>query len=183
MTDDTDDKENDVQEEAPDEEPQEEPDLGDDDYVEVDPDVAAAVTGGGDTDQDEEDVQDSDQEKTDDGEGQDDDSIPSMAPSESGEDRVSPGDIYCNALGMTAAVGRERMGDLNGRDRRDVMEEYGDLARDLELDTYVDQLLAERSMDELTPGQALVVATSMYGAMVMMDDPTLAENIAAEVGS
>jgi hypothetical protein len=64
------------------------------------------------------------------------------------------------------------------------MEEYGDLARDLQIDEYVDQWMQEQGgMDELTPGQAIIVSTMLFGGMVAMEDPEMMENVAGEVGA
>jgi len=98
-------------------------------------------------------------------------------------DRTTPGDIYCNGLGMLAAVGRTQYGTASPDGRSDLVDEYGDIARDLEIDSYVDELLEERGgIDELTPAQALLATTMMWGGMVAMDDPEMLDNIAAGKG-
>jgi len=100
-----------------------------------------------------------------------------------GDDRTTPGDIYCNGLGMLAAVGRTQYGTADADNRSDLVDEYGDIARDLEIDSYVDELLEERGgIDELTPAQALLATTMMWGGMVAMDDPEMLDNIAAAKG-
>ena len=97
-------------------------------------------------------------------------------------DRLSVGDIYCNALGMGAAVSRVRLGSADEDQRRELVEEYGDMARQLQIDEYLDQWLEEHGgMDEIGPGQALVLSTLIFGGAVMMDDPDMIENIGAEV--
>lgn len=94
-------------------------------------------------------------------------------------DRTTPGDIYCNGLGMMAAVGRTSYGSADEADRSDLTDEYAAIARDLEIDDYVDEWLDERGgVDELSPGQAVVVTTLLWGGMVAMDDPEIVEGIA-----
>jgi hypothetical protein len=128
---------------------------------------------------------DDDQEESDDGEDHDDqeDSVQSSTSTRDG-DRVTPGDIYCNALGMGAAVARASYGSAEEDERSDLVEEYGDVARDLDIDVYVDQWLEEQGgIDELTPGQAILLSTVMFGGMVAMDDPSMVEGLAGEVGA
>ena len=104
--------------------------------------------------------------------------------SRSESDRVTPGDIYCNALGMGAAVARASYGSADEDERSDLVEEYGDVARDLDIDVYVDQWLEEQGgIDELSPGQAILLSTVMFGGMVAMDDPSMVEGLAGEVGA
>lgn len=108
---------------------------------------------------------------------------PDMSMDATAGDRVTPGDIYCNALGMGAAVARASYGSADADDRSDLVDEYGDMARDLEIDTYVDQWLEEQGgIDELTPGQAILLSTVMFGGMVAMDDPEMLENVAQRGG-
>jgi len=122
---------------------------------------------------------DDDQEESDDGDDQEDASLDSPGTSSLTDgDRTTPGDIYCNGLGMLAAVGRTQYGTADADDRSELVEEYGDIARDLEIDSYVDQLLEERGgIDELGPGQALLATTMMWGGMVAMDDPEMLEGL------
>jgi len=99
-------------------------------------------------------------------------------------DRVSAGDVYCNALGMSAAVARASYGSADPDDRSELVEEYGDMARDLQIDEYVDDWLEEQGgIDELSPGQAILLSTVMFGGMVAMDDPDMVEGLASEVGA
>jgi hypothetical protein len=96
-------------------------------------------------------------------------------------DRTTPGDIYCNGLGMLAAVGRTQYGTADESERSELVEEYGDIARDLEIDQYVDELLEQQGgIDELSPGQALLATTMMWGGMVAMDDPEMLEGLGGE---
>jgi len=85
---------------------------------------------------------------------------------------------------MAAAVGRDRYGSGVDEEREEIMEEYAEMAHQLELDIYVDQWVAEHTgADELPPGQAILLSTTIFGCMVMMDDPTLAETLAGEVNA
>jgi len=98
-------------------------------------------------------------------------------------DRTSIGDIYCNVLGMSAAVARDRYGSGLEGDRKDVLDEYAEIARDLEIDQAVDDLIDEHGgPDSLTPGQTVIVMTVVWGGMVVMDDPEIIEGL-AEGGS
>jgi len=150
----------------------EQPELDDDEMADISA-VAQEIeeeTGDDTDDQDEtEDVDDQD--------GADLDSPGSSSITDG--DRTTPGDIYCNGLGMLAAVGRTQYGTADADDRSDLVEEYGDIARDLEIDQYVDELLEERGgVDELSPAQALMATTMMWGGMVAMDDPEMLEGVA-----
>jgi len=120
-----------------------------------------------------------DQEESDDADDQDGADLDSPGSSSITDgDRTTPGDIYCNGLGMLAAVGRTQYGTADADDRSDLVEEYGDIARDLEIDQYVDELLEERGgVDELSPAQALMATTMMWGGMVAMDDPEMLEGL------
>ena len=152
--------------EAPDSE--EQPDLDDEDLVEIDPEMAEAVADEGD--------------ESDGSESEGDDSDTS-AESETSDTTTtlttgtSAGDIYCNALGMGAAVARESKGS-GVEDREAAIEEYGDLARQLDLDDFVNEWIREHGgADELTPGQGLAVGTAMFAMAVMVEDPAIVENM------
>jgi hypothetical protein len=170
--DDVDDQE-DVEPAAPDD--PEGPDLEDDDLVDVDEDMAAAVAGES-ADQDET------NQEGDDADEQDDAGDESPSPTETLTTGTSVGDLYCNALGMGATLARETKGE-GVDDRDESMEEYGDLARQLELDQFVDEWVEQHgAADELTPAQGIAVGTGMFAMMVLVDDPTIAENLGQEVG-
>ena len=139
-------------------------------------DEIEAEAGAESDDESEEQADDSAEDSSDDQE------VPAMDATAS--DRVTPGDIYCNALGMGAAVVRASYGSAESDDRSDLVEEYGDMARDLQIDAYVDEWLEEQGgIDELSPGQAILISTVMFGGMVAMDDPDLVEGVAGEVRS
>jgi hypothetical protein len=146
-----------------------EPDLDGDDYVEVPDDVAEQVAA--ETAEDSDDPDDADQ-ATDDAEASD--------PLTSG---TSVGDIYCNALGMTATLARESRGSgVDDRDRQ--VDEYADMARQLELDQFVNEWVdAHGGADDLSPGQGIMVGTSMFALAVLVEDPTLAEDLTDGNGS
>lgn len=94
-------------------------------------------------------------------------------------DRVSIGDVYCNVLGMGAAVARDRYGSGLEQDRKDALDEYAEIARDLEIDQAVDDWLeAHGGPDQLTPGQTIIVMTVVWGGMVVMEDPAIIEGVA-----
>ncbi|QSG06460.1 hypothetical protein [Halapricum desulfuricans] len=169
------DEQDDVEPAGPDD--PEGPDLGDDDHVDVDEDMVAAVAGG-------------DEEESDDDQGVDDeqdqsssDESGSKTPTETLTTGTSVGDMYCNALGMAAATTRESYGS-GVSDRTDAMEEYADDARQIGLDDFVNEWMQEQGgFDEMSPGQGIVIGTAMFAMGVMIEDPALAENIAEEVGA
>lgn len=102
------------------------------------------------------------------------------------EPEVSPelsiGDLYCNALGLAGAVSRHKFGSATEDERDEMVDEYGDMARQIELDRYVDQWIEQnRHLDSLGPGQAVLLGTIMWGGMILVDDPDLASGISEEV--
>lgn len=96
---------------------------------------------------------------------------------------ISIGTVYTNALGMSAAVARGRYGSLDDEDDRDdVADEYASMARQIQLDEWMDQWIAEQGgLDGLSPGEAVLLGTLMWGGMVLLDDPEMAENMLGEV--
>jgi len=171
----SDDVDEDVQEDVDDEVEDGQPEIDDEemaDFRSVADEVEAAAGAGSDDDQ-----------ENDDDESDQDDTSEETSTSSS-EGRVSAGDVYCNALGMGAAVARASYGSADEDDRSDLVDEYGDMARDLQIDEYVDQWLDEQGgIDELTPGQAILLSTVMFGGMVAMDDPEMIDGLAGEVGA
>lgn len=153
------------------------PDLDDEDYVDVDEDMVAAVAG------DDDDQEDTDSQDTDDQTEEDDDSSTSKSTTETLTTGTSVGDMYCHALGMAAATARESYGS-GVDDRQDAMEQFSDDARQIGLDDFVNEWMQEQGgIDELSPGQGIVIGTAMFSLGVMIEDPALAENIAEEVGA
>jgi len=138
------------------------PDLDDEDMVEVPDDVAEQVA---DADTDEE-ADDGDEE------GEDDDASPAPSPADAD---VSLGDVYCNALGMGATVAKQEYGEGVG-DFETTMDQYAAMARQCDLDVYVDQWAAEHSGAEMTPAQGILVGTAMFAMSVAASDSQLASN-------
>ncbi|WP_136688327.1 hypothetical protein [Halorhabdus amylolytica] len=166
----------DVEEPDADPDEDEQPDIEDEEMADFSA-VADEIEAAAGADSDEESDAETDDSTAD---GDDDQAPPSMDATAS--DRVTPGDIYCNALGMGAAVARASYGSAESDERSDLVEEYGDMARDLQIDEYVDEWLEEQGgIDELSPGQAILISTVMFGGMVAMDDPDLVEGVAEEV--
>jgi len=143
----------------------EEPDLSDDDMVDIPDDVAEQVAQA---DAEEADDTEGGEEMAEDT-GEEGDSVSSTP----AEDRTSLGDVYCNALGMATVAAKDRHG-AGVEDRQAAMDEYADMARQLDLDEYVDDYVAMHGgPDELSPGQAIVVFSVVFGASVMVEDPDL----------
>ncbi|MFC6953534.1 hypothetical protein [Halorubellus litoreus] len=161
----------DVEAAAPDE--PEGPNLDDDDLVDIPDDVAEQVAEADAEASDD----DTDAEETDDA-GDDSEGVPSHSPE---EDRTTLGDVYCNALGMGATVAKDRYGE-GVDDRGDAMDEYADMARQLDLDEYVDDWVdAHGGPDELSPGQSIGVFSVVFAVMVLVEDADLAANVMDEV--
>lgn len=149
------------------------PDLDDDDFVDVPEDVAAEVA-------------EADAEATDDGDDGEEETndaaesegVPSHSPE---DDRTTLGDVYCNALGMGAVVAKDRHGE-GVADRGDAMDEYADMARQLDLDEYVDDWVEMHGgPSNLTPGQSVGVFSVVFCVMVLVEDADLAANVMDEV--
>ena len=153
--------------EAP--ESEEQPDLDDEDLVEIDPEMAEAVAGSEGDESD-----DSDAEGAESNSSTESKSSSTTSTLTTG---TSAGDIYCNALGMGAAVARESKGS-GVDDRQAAMDEYADLAKQLDLDDFVNEWIREHGgADELTPGQGLAIGTAMFAMAVMVEDPAIVENM------
>lgn len=101
------------------------------------------------------------------------------APELGGE--ISIGEVYCNGLGMAAAISRTKYGSANSDDRDRLADEYADLARQIELDRWVDQYQEQSAhLDALTPGQAVLLGSMMFAGAVVMDDPEMLDAIAGK---
>jgi len=125
------------------------------------------------------------QEDGDDVQEESDDSVDEMPVDAGGLDArdVSIGTIYCNSLGMGAAVVRAQYGSADEEDREQLLEDYSAMAEDLQIDEYVDEWLEEHGgIDQLSPGQAILVSTMLWSSFVVMDDPTILEGLGQEVG-
>jgi len=153
-----------------------EPDLSEDDVATIPEEIIEqAEEAGGET------PDDGDDQDGDDGDTAGSDDVPTHSP----DTRKSVGDVYVRAMGVTGAVARERAGEGLDGDREQVVDEYADLARELELDEYMDDWYAEH-MDgdgEMSPGQGLVAMSGMFLAMVALDDPTVVEGALEGVGA
>jgi hypothetical protein len=148
----------------------EEPDLDGDDYVEVPDEVAEEVAA--------ETTASTDDEDTD----QDDDGAETDNQADPLTSGTSVGDVYCNALGMGATLARDSRGSgVDDRERQ--VDEYADMARQLDLDDFVNEWVeAHGGTDEMTPGQGIMVGTTMFAMAVLVEDPALADELGQEVG-
>ncbi|WP_435349008.1 hypothetical protein [Haloarchaeobius sp. HRN-SO-5] len=151
------------------------PDLEDDDYVDIPDDVAEQVA--------EADAEQAEPDENDETEATDEtveDSVPSTSET---TDRTTLGDVYCNALGMATVAAKDRHGsDVD--DRQAAMDEYADMARQLDLDEFVDDWLAEHGQsNELTPGQGILVFTLVFCGSVMVEDADLSNAVMEGVGA
>lgn len=155
---------------------------GDDDLPEIEEeemaDFAAVAESIEDTDEGTDDTDTETTEETD-SDAEESEEEETDAPDELGD--ISLGTVYTNGLGMAAAVGRERYGDAD-TDRDELAEEYAQMARQIEIDAYLDKWMAENSgLDHLGPGQAVLLGTLIWGGMVMIDDPEMAAGLYEEV--
>lgn len=156
-----------------DEQQPEGPDLADEDYVDVPEEMAEAVAAATSGDE---------QGEGGDGEGSESSDEQADEQQEGGPltSGTSVGDVYCNALGMAATLARERKGS-GVDDREGQADEYADMARQIELDTFVNEWVEEHgAADHLSPGQGVLVGTAMFAMAVLIDDPELADAVAGE---
>lgn len=100
---------------------------------------------------------------------------------EIGDDAVSVGDIYCNILTMLANEMSKKHGSGDAPFETDDGELDTTLAKQLELDTYVNQVMKRRSMGNLSPEQALLVSTAIFICAVLVTDSELMGNIMSKV--
>ncbi len=103
-------------------EPEPEDSLEEDAYAEIDPEIAEQVAEADSQDADDEVDVDDPAEEPDDAD----------EPTTTG-DRKTVGHVYCRALGAGAAISQDRMGS-GVDDRSAVIDEYADLAKELDLD-------------------------------------------------
>jgi len=98
------------------------------------------------------------------------------------EMNVSLGTVYCNGLGMMGALASCKYGSGDQEERDQVAEDYAQMAEQIELDTYLDQWAAEfGGLDEADPGQAVLLGTLIWGAMIAVQDPEMAGNLMEEI--
>lgn len=135
--------------------------------------IASAVAEG----DEEEDDQEAD---TDDTEG----SAPGVPDAEDVVDgNISVGHVYCRSLGLGAAAMVNRYDEEADGDMDALVDEYADLAKQTDLDRYMDQWFAEQTGgSSMSPGQGVVVMTLAFVAMVAIQNPAVADGLATEVG-
>jgi len=98
------------------------------------------------------------------------------------EDDISVGHVYCRSLGVGAAVLVTRY-DEEEDDPDELVDEYAQLAKQTDLDDYMDQWFEESwGTSEMSPGQGLAVGTCLFAAMVAVQNPAVMEGLAGEVG-
>jgi len=159
------------------------PEIDDDEFADLE-EVADEIEAETNPDRDhQEDVDDEgDQDRRDGGDDVSED-LPELEGEEGGTN-VSIGTVYCNGLGMAGAVCRTTWGTADEDRRDELMDDYADIAEQLEIDQCVDDWIEEHGgVDELSPGQATIVLTALWMGMVAMDDPDMIGNVAGEVGA
>lgn len=99
------------------------------------------------------------------------------------EGEISIGHVYCRSLGLGAAALVNRYDEDEGEDMDALVNEYADLAKQTDLDVYMDQWF-EQSMgrSSMSPGQGVAVGTMLFVAMVAISNPAVADGLATEVG-
>lgn len=99
------------------------------------------------------------------------------------EGDLSIGHVYCRSLGLGAAVLVTRYDEDLEEPREDLVDEYAALAKQTDLDHYMDQWF-EQSMgrSEMTPAQGVAVGTVMFAVGIAVHNPAVAEGLAQEVG-
>ncbi|WP_455448602.1 hypothetical protein [Natrinema thermotolerans] len=154
------------------EDPEPEESLEEEAYADIDPEIAEQVAEADAEDADEEvDVDDPAEEQDD------------TSDTTSTGDRKTVGHVYCRALGAGAAISQDRMGS-GVDDRSAVIDEYADLAKELDLDEYMDQWYRENlsGSSELGPGQGLVAMTSLFAVMVLVEDTEMLDGAIDSIG-
>lgn len=159
----------------------EEPEFEADDYASVDdldPEMASEIADSVAEESTEDD--DVDQEADQSGQQAPDD-IEDVAEGVA-EGDISIGHVYCRSLGLGAAAMVNRY-DEGGQEMEALVDEYAALAKQTDLDQYMDQWF-EQSMggSSMTPGQGVAVGTLLFVAMVAIQNPAVADGLATEVG-
>lgn len=95
---------------------------------------------------------------------------------EIGDEEISMGDVYCNLLTVLANESVKNMGSGEAPFEKADGELDTTLAKQLDLDTYFNQVMAKRSKSELSPEQALVFSTLLFVGAVFVTDPQLMNN-------
>jgi hypothetical protein len=89
---------------------------------------------------------------------------------------ASIGNTYCKMLGMVGGTVAANY-DADA-DRESEAEEYEQMARQLDLDALMDRWVAEAGgVEELPPGQAVLVSTGLFGGLLVVDHPELADDL------
>lgn len=93
------------------------------------------------------------------------------------EGDVSLGHVYCRGLGVATALAVDRCGDDDDpRSREEIIEEYSGLAKQMEIDQYIDQHMAESGgMESLSPGQTAVLLTGAMAVLVAVSEPAVTD--------
>ena len=100
---------------------------------------------------------------------------PDPAAVASGE--VSLGHVYCRGLGVATSVAVQRCNEDDPRDRVEIIEEYAGLAKQMEIDQYIDQHVEQSgSIEQMSPGKAAVLMTGALLVMVAVSEPALADS-------
>jgi len=93
------------------------------------------------------------------------------------EGDVSLGHVYCRGLGVATALAVDRCGDdADPRSREEIIEEYSGLAKQMEIDQYIDQHMAHSGgMESLSPGQTAVLLTGAMAVLVAVSEPAVTD--------
>jgi len=96
---------------------------------------------------------------------------------------VSLGHVYCRGLGVASALAVDRCSEDDDRDREEIIEEYSALAKQMEIDQYVDQHIEQSGgVDALSPGQAAVLMTGAMVVMVAVSEPAVTDSAMNSLG-
>jgi hypothetical protein len=96
---------------------------------------------------------------------------------------VSLGHVYCRGLGVASALAVDRCSADDDRDREAIIEEYSALAKQMEIDQYVDQHIEQSGgVDALSPGQAAVLMTGAMVVMVAVSEPAVTDSAMNSLG-
>jgi len=126
-------------------------------------------------------AEDTSDDQKDEGDQSDPQKTPGDSTPDDLQDDLSVGHVYCQTLGVSAAVLVDRYGEAeSGRD--DLVDEYADLAKQTDLDHYMDQWFQEQMGEsQMSPGQGLVVGTVLFGVLVLANNPEVADALAEEI--
>lgn len=160
-----------------------EPDLDEDDYAaapsvdDLDEDTAAEIADSV--------AEESSAETDDDGDEDSEQGAKDIEDVAEGvaEGDISVGHVYCRSLGLGAAALAKRYDDVGDDEMEDLVDEYAALAKQTDLDQYMDQWFEQQTgRAEMSPGQGVAVGTLLFVAMVAIQNPAIAGGLATEVG-